>query len=658
MEFTRHVCDLRECIASTGVCSDGDRRCCCRTFQESTIDLTDFGCTAPDVRGVTEESLRTADSCICATCDDIVVTVRLTVVSSANNDPIPAAQIFETTSNNMLGLTLNDGTFRFNEPLETRALSLLVQASLFVDKMIDVQLMTSPSPLEVRVVLTPRSLVALGLGGSSVILRLGDTLAISAPPQSFSTMDGETYLDLVMFSGMFMSAEEDIDLPNGTGRFFTNDNQTFRVMEVFLLDFRDTEGDELNATNLRITLSSDVGVTLFLVAFVDGEWVITGTFTQIDAKRKKRQPVILSTTNVPVGVFAGVAANFDINCFLQARTFGFVNDTVMVPRPGVIVELNQRSRIINNEFLYTFGTNTGGQEPELVNHAVCLPVACGMFDTATLEATSISGGQRLLPIDFDMSLFGMEENFPFAVGFIFSFLEVKTATDIGSNRPFYNSSQTCIEAASIPQENANPLDYFGFFTPEVPPLPPIGNCFIKIQILDCYESNRVNVISFDIGSGVISQNTQFDVNAIDEDILDLYDAGKTSGDFPAPDPATLTFCDSSCATPRIACAPFVCGEAVQVIVRPAVRRGLNPCALTSFSLILMSDIFTGSSDLTTNVLLVDPTEFLADDFNDENLGLYFHPNSAELAFWQCAHGPNNNTQPVTGHAATFSCFDV
>ncbi len=662
--FTRYFCDLSQCTTSAGVCVDPDRRCCCRTIQESQVDLTNFGCNTAGAT-LSDDLRRTADVCDCTTCDDIEVIVQVTVLSAANEAPIAAAQIFNTATNNLLGLTLSDGTFQFREPLATRAVQLLIQASLFMEQTTEVQLFTSLSSIKVTVHLNPISIVAIGLGGSSVILRLGGSTVISAPPQSFSTMEGQTYNDLVFFNGMFMNAEDDLGaLPNGSEQFRTNTNESFRIMQVFFLGFQDPEGDQLAAHNLRITLSvtdendDPALLNLRLVAFIDGSWVTISNFTEVEAKRRKRQTtdpriLILTTQDVPVSTFVAVAAGINANCYLQARTFGVIVNDTLVARSGVDVILTQRSGIAGNEFLYRFGTNTGGQEPQIVNHALCLPLACDEFDTATVEASISGGAERLLPIDFDMSIFGMEEDFPIGVGHIFSILEVVTAGP-NKSRPFYDSPEACIESASILQNESLPSDYFGFFSTLEEAAPPVGNCFIKVQILDCFDSNRVNVISFNVSSGIISQNIPFTVEAINETILDMYEVGKTSGD--APPPTDITFCNASCATPRIACAPFQCGEAVQVIVRPDLSVGNDQCDLTGLSLTLTSEIFSGSSDAT--ILLVDTGIILADDFNDPILGLYFHPDSTDEARRLCELGELNNTDPVFGHAATFTCFDV
>ena len=97
-----------------------------------------------DCSGGMTFSIQNATRCGCTSCDDIEVTVQITVESIRDNVPIPAAQILRmdvgSNGSQLLGITLNNGQFVFQEPLGTRSMTVQIQAPNFLVQTQTIQL--------------------------------------------------------------------------------------------------------------------------------------------------------------------------------------------------------------------------------------------------------------------------------------------------------------------------------------------------------------------------------------------------------------------------------------------------------------------------------------------------------------------------------------
>ena len=658
--FTRAVCDVSFlCTTTRGVCRDSSRRCCCRSRQTEVIDLRDLGCTSTEILPQADRINDTR--CGCSVCDDIPITVIVTVVSSLDDSTITAAQIFNDDTDAYLGITIADGTFTFKEVHGTEVLQLRVQAPNFMERNMDVPISVEEPVRLVRIVLNPITIIPIGLGASALTLRLGGEAAVAAPAFAFTTSNGDVYEDLVSFNGMFADpADGDIPgLPESAGQFITSDGTAFGVTLAMFLRFVDTDMSDLSAQNLSIAVSAEPGADIFLFFYnaTSGEWEMASAFTPSDISRRKRQTgdtiAIFEADNLPVNSFAVVAANLSINCWLQARTF--MNDiSASEVRSGVRVTLDQRSDLMGRRFLYRFGTNTGAQSPSpdfLQVHALCIPVECDNFTSATLDAQV--AGVQLNPQDFDLDIFDATENPPISFGQFFFFNELRTSQDAaGEPRPFYSSEEECVLNGREIQDSAgnDRADYFAFTTTPVEPPETNEFCFIKVQVRDCFIGSIVTVRSIDPIEGNIDL-TEVRIAMEGDMSMEMEMSGNFSND--------TGDCTPETSTTLAVCVPFVCTDGIQVTVAQAPESELsNPCDFTSVS-VLLSDNPILLARVTDDSVQIDTTILTPDDYNNPDLGLYHDPTNTQTAKERCYAGSNEGgateIDTMIGYATMFQC---
>ena len=654
--FERAVCGQEFCTTPTGVCSDDSRMCCCRALQQSIIiPVTDTLCSLLD------SSLRVNDSiCGCSVCDDLFTTVRVTVIDAENEEEVVSgAQIFDISNDSapiFLGVTVN-GQLEFMEPFNVQFITLQVLAANFLTTNMTVNLGSSPT-VQVTVLLTPLLVIEVGLGNSALTVLLGAAAAVSAPANSFVTTAGELYEDVVTYEGVFEEAADSIGnaLPPGAQRFVINNNvsQPFVALAVFILSFRDIEGNELQVENLDFVVATTV--EQIFIAYFDGigTWENGGDFLPLSAddSRRKRQTgpgtPILVQEDVAVGTFAIVAAPLNAQCWLQARTFT-ENGLAL---SGTFITISQCTI---DSGLFMFGTDTGALQTTidgLVNNAICLPLACDNFTSATLEAQITMGGDSLNSEDFPPGIFNLTENPPVAIGDIFSIQEIVIETP-GLPRPFYFGFNACVANGQEALMDTERADYFSFNSGPLPSFPEL-NCYVKVQILDCFDDNVVTVTSLDPTNNILGTSV---VN-VDDTVINLDDMEGTGGTEMPPTPMS-TFCNASIATIRTVCIPFVCQSNVVIDVAQNPASGLTGnCENTGRSVVLS---LPGLSEPSVTELIINTAILRSDDFNDPDLGLFHEMTSAMIAQQLCFAGNGSTALEIdltTGIAGTFSCFQV
>lgn len=489
-------------------------------------------------------------------------------------------------------------------------------------------------------------------------------------------MDGETYEDFVTFQGMFLTPQDEYEFSGVPGADFsmfnpeTGDRELIGVLFVTRLEFMGTEGEQLVAEKLRLQISvlnTDGNLPeLCLIVYneTSNRWEKFADFkAQPDTFRVKRQsplpPVVLESPDIPIQVFVAVAAGSGANCWLQGRTF----DMAGAPVQGPFISMEQRVLMSGNELILRFGTNTGAHSSPisggLAPNALCLPVHCGPFVVATLEAREQfdTASMRLDVQPFPPETFDFNETAPIEIGTIFTFNELIFSTTMRA-RPFYATQSDC--EASGSSINPTLSEFFRFSQTNLieRPEPIIDSCFIKIQILDCFPNNTAVVTSIDPDTGSIDDRTTVTISEPD----DMFEMPTSSGTFAPPTTTSSPVCDDSTATMRAACVPYVCGDNVQVIVNPSVESTGTFCVITGRSVLLSNSLVsdTGNNDQ----LLLTSSVLISLNYNDPDLGLYFEPGNnmmmADQARQLCnaGDGVNNNTviDVTVGEAVTFSCF--
>ena len=660
------------------------------------------------MEGLPVPQLTSADLCGCEVCDDIIARVSLIVQHRDTQNPIAAAQIYRKNGDELqlLGLTNNFGRFIHYETVGSLQMTMHVISPNYIPYTLQpITLRPSRPQTSITVNLIPLMNLRVGLGGSPITIRLGTMAAVSAPPEAFTMMEtNETYNDLITFRGTVMTSSDDNEFTGVPGNSFmgmneeTNEMQQYSVLLVTYLEFQSAEGERLTSNQLRLGVSvenSDGNLPPLSLIYYDenkGYWMNLGPLHLIDNLRKKRQsdppsnPVFLEMDSVPIAVFMAIAGNENANCWLQARTFGedgnpFPVDTTPAGGQGngPLVSVMQRSDISGNGFLFQFGTDTGNVlNTDLSPNAICLPMRCSDFTIATIEAHEDlpSGSPNLLPNPFPDGMFNMSSSAPLEIGTIFTWDELFFPTDTNTPNPFYPDFDTCQANARESTTVADRGDYFSFQIQPMIDFPDDTNtCFIKIQIRDCFEDNEVTVSSINPITGIIDNRTtlfvgrQPDIIQTTTEIMAETTEGSGTTTFGTDmtttsiTPTTSGICDETTATLRAACLPFVCGDTIQIFVRPNPESGQTSfCQVTGRSIIVNTEVV---SDVNNNdQLIVISNNLKTDDYNDPNLGLYFDESSGANAVMaargRCNAGTGDEMSEFlnieTGAAATFSCF--
>lgn len=244
--------------------------------------------------------------CHCNTCDDLEVTIAITVVTVSSRTPIPAARVFSMEPNRdltLLGISNNFGTFRYRFLVGVGSMVLQVQAMGYISQTLPAETLLPSSPLVVReVVLMPGMDMEVGLGGAPLVVRLGTMLSVSAPARSFRTVEGDVYEDVIRFIGNVVTVSNDADrdtIPQVPFVFTdpeTQEERYFGMVVGWTLMFVGRSGEPLsNREGMLISVSilpSDEG-SLDLLTFDSflGVWNKTSEMRPAEPLRKKRQNI-------------------------------------------------------------------------------------------------------------------------------------------------------------------------------------------------------------------------------------------------------------------------------------------------------------------------------------------------------------------------------
>lgn len=234
-------CD-RELLGQTSIC-------CCKATHST--EVSGIQCS----QGTALTGFRNATSCGCGSCDDIEVTITLTVEAMRTNEPIPAAQIFRVNgpaSNNdltFIGITDNSGRFRHRESVVERSVVFRVQAPGYLAQLTPpFNLQPSQMQLSHGLVLMPSMHIQAGMGDSPFNLRLGNMISLSAPAGAFRDANGDVYRDMVVFTGGVVNVGDDEELATVPFASFyysdpeSGDQSPFSMLTAIVIIFEDPSG--------------------------------------------------------------------------------------------------------------------------------------------------------------------------------------------------------------------------------------------------------------------------------------------------------------------------------------------------------------------------------------------------------------------------------
>lgn len=639
---------MEQCTTNRGTCKEKDATCCCRALRVEELDIS---CVDTNTEKLLDPHLKTnASQCTCMPCDDIVITIRLSVKGPSDDGPIPAAQVFDMETEELIGLTLYNGMLDFEKEFRKRKLLLLIQATGY--QRITRAITLSPKQTMVLQNITMSRLVAanIGHGKSEVVFPLGKWAWLYAEPGSFHK-NGTTHNHDIVFKGSYMDSGSTDILDMIASEKFEVDGSQFAMLAAVFLEFEDTEGEPLSVDDLRLAIplddgEEDVDVFAAMHDWETGEWKKISTFLPVKAKRGKRSTIsecILEAPNINVSQFLAIAIPIGADCWAQVRTF----DLTLAPFPGPLVSLVQRRSVAGMDVLYRFGTDTGGaqtSDDSFSPNAVCIPLDCNDFLEVTITAR-VDPNRQLRPVPFPDNTFATDPGDPPILTDNSFILTALTPADIAQDpRPIYVFRENCIKQARESQALTDQRDYFSFSTGYTLPLSS-DQCYIRITIRDCYfRQNTVTVTSLDAQTGEVNSVRTFG------GILSHESLTVGSG-FPE-ECLSETTCPSMCTNPRPMCLPYSCSNSIEInVASNAIATGqISTCELTGVSPILDNSILAFRGDTWQEDLTIDTSVLDPESFNNPELGLYYDPQPT-LARSLCeAQGTRE------GSAAEFGCF--
>lgn len=310
-------CSLDVCTCDLSLLANGSV-CCCRPTQQEPVQgiQCNMSMMVPELINVT--------SCGCTGCDDIRIIIDITVVAMRTLDPIPAARVYlvnGTSANDLffIGITNNFGQFRFRESVSARTVVLMVQAAGYLVRTSNpFNLQPSISRVSQQVVLMPSMEVAVGVGGSTLNVRLGSMLAVTAPPNSFMTADGEFYEGQVIFRGNVVEVGDEAALSMLPSTDFVYTDPTtgqlvrFGMIVGLQLTFEDS-------SQMRLTIVRDLDISVSITGGggnlqpsivtydpLTGKFSKAADLTAVQPLRRKRQQPTSPIVYIGTGTFPGM----------------------------------------------------------------------------------------------------------------------------------------------------------------------------------------------------------------------------------------------------------------------------------------------------------------------------------------------------------------
>ena len=389
----------------------------------------------------------------------------------------------------------------------------------------------------------------------------------------------------------------------------------------------------------------------FSLLIYDNDWMIGDspvTITPGD-NNEVTANAMLSSTKFPWAIGSPVPAK-EI-CYVQVRTFRSVdNPLVNNPLSDVEVEVLQFFEEFGRTFFFrSTGTTGDGSVKDVdgtvADYAACLPVICARANEGTIRAA-------FNHVYLDANMIQPMGLYP--AGQIVNI----TTTDDSASGPLFPSQAECSMA---------PGQYARFDLPTANPPPTDinvaddndGFVFLRVSWHDCFEYNRVSTISVGpstnntlaIYSTVVTESGEIN-NGL---IKDLTSSGGK--------PVNCTDGPMDAITARTACIQVVPNSNVrlQVELNPQSDMYSMDNELCSLNQTIGSLMESDASDNRlridlSNILSMYPPAMNLTTLN--NMGIYFHQLSANVAYEQCMNPVNSASAELSGSIAIFDCHTI
>ena len=622
-DFNATNCDNTVCES----CSEDENvTCCCRDF--TTTNFT-FMCVGAQPRPLIQPN-----TCSCQPCGDISVQLTFQVFSSTGNI-LNNAMINITDSESTVSLSSNNaGFFNTFREVRLRTVEVTTSAPDHLPQTLTINILP-PGPIEVVVILAAAIVQPLGTNvNTSLTFNVGQLVSVDIPENTVITLDGEPFegdvsvrtvffsMDQSTFSSEFPPEVTTVNSSGGALTFYTT--RVLARTELF-----DVNGNTLNISaslSLSVNFSqfdpaSGDTVSLLLYDALLGTWVEQSTFsiTPVTMAGKRQAGEMTGVASLPsTDTFWAIALPIESAeiCYLQVRTFE--GEDILT---GVTVSVEQfRDQLGDPFFFRSVGVTGDGSGPAAVGHSACVEVLCGSETSGRISAA------------FNMDTLDPRVTPPNGLTIDGSTITFTSTTEGNPPSPFYTTLGECMAASN---GDANTFVQFAVeLEPPSSDIPPVevpqNFWFVRVDILGCFDSNRVSTIS---------------INPTTEQASVFTDTVMATNDF-VTIPTTIS--PEACSgqvTRRTACVEAYSDS------RVTLQAELNQANTVSGQLCFLSEL----TDLLDNSVTrrVRTAELDLTTLNNGNrmAGLYFGENRFSTLD-QCLNPLNTD-----GVFAQFECFE-
>lgn len=483
--FNSTGCDNTVC---EGCSEDENAVCCCQDF--STTNFT-FMC-----QGAAPRPLIQPDTCSCQRCDDVFVQLTFQVISSTDGSILNNAMINITDSGSTVSLSVdNAGFFNTFRQVRVRTVEVTTSAPGHLTQTLNINILP-PGPIQVVVILAAAVVQPLGANvNRSLSFDVGQVVSVGIPENTVITLDNELFEGNVSVRTVFFSMDQSTfsnDFPpevtvNSGGALTFYTTRVLARTELF-----DENGNTLNiSTSLSLSVNfsqfdptSGDTVSLLLYNPLIGTWVEQSTFdiTQATTAAKRQAGEMTGVAALPsTDTFWAIAVAIQSSeiCYLQVRTFE--GEDVLT---GVTISVEQfRDQLGDSFFFRSVGETGDGSGP--VGHSACVEVLCGSVTSGIISAA------------FNLDVLDPSAAQPDGLTTNGSTVIFTSSTEGTTPSPFYTSLGQCMAT-----NNGDDNTFVRFFVELEPPpidIPPVDVpedfWFVRVDVLGCFDSNRVSTIS-------------------------------------------------------------------------------------------------------------------------------------------------------------------
>lgn len=487
--FNNTACDNTLC---DGCSVDDNVTCCCRTNTTTSLEFT--------CEGANPRTRLQPDSCTCQPCGDIFVLSTFQIISSSGNTiQNPEIMILDDTPPTSLTID-SAGLFSTFRRVGNGMILVNASATGHISRQFTVDLIP-PGPLRFIFILSAAVQEVLGSNENrSLNFSVGQIAEVTVPENTVVfTSNNNIFNGSVTARTVFFSMEQSMSSVSYSDEFprevTTTDGGVITLYATRLLartELIDENGSPLSISralsisvdfNSQLTSSSGDRLSLLLYNEITGMWTVQSqfNFTSPTLKRK-RQATNETTTGITTlpstNVFWAVSLALDNSqiCYLQVRTFQGENEL-----NGVTVSAEEFTTQFGDPFFYRSVAVTGSGS---AGNPICMEVLCGSEISGRISAEL--NGVTLEPSTTQ----------PSSVTINGTTVTFTGTTEGNPPSPFYTSQELCTLA------NANSFVRFELPVDPIPvdiTIPPtetaLAYWFIRVEVLSCFDSNRVSTIS-------------------------------------------------------------------------------------------------------------------------------------------------------------------